>query len=283
MVALLAAPSVNLEGKDATFLQLREGQTLNGKHAVTVMLAALGLRLTRPQSGERRLVLLPEREEGGPRGGRGEKRRQQERYPISTLFNIFKNVPCLTPSLGRWLVRQLLTNKAHNTAHNYLLAVKQALLALQPSLPPSPSFSSETLQAAFHQPAAMTALLLYCNEKKEEGGREKNGGTALTALTALNHFLVLLKLKLARTEGKEELVVVEGGVESWEEWREEEVEEEESDDGEEEEEGEEDKGKDKDEDEEAGRQQQQQQQQQQQRMRKEQQKRQQQHHLLDFQ
>ena len=49
-------------------------------------------------------------------------------------------------------------------------------------------------------------------------------------LTGLNHFFAVLKLKVVLKEGRENLVVVERGVESWEGWKEGEVEEEESND-----------------------------------------------------
>jgi len=126
--------------------------------AVAAVLMALGLRLTRPWEGERRPVPEQEEEGGGP-GGLEKEGKQKEQFPLSKLFKVLRNVPSCTHPLRCWLVQRLCESKAFNIAYYYLLAVKQALLTLRPSLPSTRSSTPASLQAALLQPAAQKAML----------------------------------------------------------------------------------------------------------------------------
>ena len=141
---------------------------------------------------------------------------QSEQQQLSMLFELFEGEPSLTPSLSRWLIRQIRSNQAHTTAYGYIRCLRLAFLALQPALPSSPSSTPASLQAVFLQPDVQRALLLNSAQEARHLGQED----AARQATALKLFLAVLKLTLAHTEGGVQLVVVGEGGEGWEGWEE---------------------------------------------------------------
>jgi len=129
-------------------------------------------------------------------------------------------VPSLPPSLKRWVARRVQQDRIVKTAYNKLVKVRHILASLQPSLPSSRFSTPASLQAAFLQPAAQQALLLFYRQNK--AGR-KAGTTVGNALMSFKTFLQIARPELREggNEGEREdrVVAVGGRDEEWEGWQ----------------------------------------------------------------
>ena len=111
------------------------------------------------------------------------------------------DVPSLPPSLKLWVARRVQQDRIVKTAYNKLVKVRHILVSLQPSLPSSRFSTPASLQAAFLQPAAQQALLLFYRQNK--AGR-KAGTTVGNALMSFKAFLQIARLELREGGGGRE-------------------------------------------------------------------------------
>jgi len=222
---LIETPSVHAllrhltEGEEET--GLRKGLSARCRTALAIVLEHLGLRMTQPWEGERRILLLLERCEGEEEE---ERQEVQRRRKVQQIRKQFKEITSLSQSLSRWLIRRVCENRTSKTAYLYLCCLRRTLLVLEPSFPPSPSPLStpSSLQAAFLHPMAMQALLVYHREKEE--ARRRKDRVAAQTMSALTILLAVLDLRVVQLESSEEKKLEvegkEGGREGlWRGWK----------------------------------------------------------------
>ena len=187
----------------ATFVRLTERATNDGRDAVAVVLAGIGLRMMPEEEGERRMVTAPpgQEQEGGGRG--------KSRNPTHPFVNpsLLPHAPSLSSALQDWLIGLFRddASRAHITNQHYFRGLRSFWQCFEQALPrsllPSPSLSNpdDVRQWPLEMPHVQTTFLQLRETAIENGN------------TVVKYVLAGLGLRLTRHwEGDKRLVPLLG-------------------------------------------------------------------------